>query len=118
MDRLRELLEREGGVLLAVVFGSFVELESFRDIDVAVYSESESLDHMARLSAELELKLGVPVDLVPLRELEPRFRWKVLTKGVIVVEKRPGLYEALLSMTLDELRLLEIARADLSDKPP
>lgn len=117
LSRLRESLRREEGVLLAVAFGSFVELESFRDVDVAVYSEDESLDYIAKLSAELELELGVPVDVVPLRELEPKFRWRVLTRGLVVVEKRAGLYEALLNMTIDEFRLMEAARRCTCDTP-
>jgi len=108
LSKLQELLEREEGVLLAIVFGSFVDLESYRDIDVAICSVDENLDYMAKLGARLELELGIPVDVVPLRELDPWFRWKVLTKGIVVVEKRPGLYEALLNMTIDELKLLEI----------
>lgn len=38
-EAVREVLE-EGGVELAIIFGSFVELESFRDVDVAVYAGS------------------------------------------------------------------------------
>ncbi len=109
LSKLQELLEREEKVLLAVIFGSFVDLESYRDIDIAVYSKDESLDFLAKLGAKLELELKIPVDVVPLRELEPRFRRRVLIKGIVVVEKQPGLYEALLSLTLDELKLLEIA---------
>jgi len=109
LSKLQELLEREEKVLLAVIFGSFVDLESYREIDTAVYSKDESLEFLAKLGAKLELELKIPVDVVPLRELEPRFRQRVLIKGIVVMEKQPGLYEALLSLTLDELKLLEIA---------
>jgi len=65
---------------LAIVFGNFVDLESFRDIDLAVYSRGKSLDYLAKLGAELELELKIPVDIVPLRELEPRFSGRYLGK--------------------------------------
>ncbi len=105
---LREALEADEKVLLAVAFGSFVELESYRDIDVAVYATDTSLAYIARLGAELEARAGVPVDVVPLAELEPRFRWRVLARGLVLVEKVPGLYEALLSLTQDEMLMSEL----------
>ena len=82
LDKLRRLLEGEEEVLLEIVFGSFVDLESFRDIDLAIYSRNESLNYLARLGARLELELEIPIDIVPLKELEPRFRWKILRKGI------------------------------------
>jgi len=115
---IRRFLEGEEEVLLAVVFGSFVELESFRDIDVAVYSLDSSLDYIARLGAELEFKLGIPVDVVPLTELDPHFKLSILTRGRLVLEKTPGLYEALLSQAFDELQLEELERAYSSKTSP
>ena len=108
LGEIRDALEREDKVLLTVVFGSFTELESFRDIDVAVYSLDASLDYLAKLNAELELRLGIPLDLVPLTELDPRFKLHVLTKGEVVLEKTPGLYEALLSQAHDEALGIEL----------
>lgn len=109
LNKIRELLKTEEKVSLAIVFGSFVELESYRDIDIAVYVRDDGFDYLAKLSAKLELTLGIPVDVVPLLELDPLFRWKVLRKGTVIVERQPGLYEALLSMTQDELKLIELA---------
>ncbi len=108
LEIIREVLEQEDKVLLAIVFGSFVELESFRDIDVAVYSLDSSLDYIASLSAKLELKLGIPVDVVPLTEIDTYFRYYVLIRGKIILEKVPGLYEALLRQTEDELLMIEL----------
>ncbi|MEM0484768.1 MAG: nucleotidyltransferase domain-containing protein [Pyrobaculum sp.] len=105
LEKLRGLLAARG-VRLAVVFGSFVDLDSFRDIDVAIYIDGrEELDALLKLGADLEEELGIPVDVAPLRELHPKFRLKVLTRGVVIVEE-PGLYEALLLQALDELELL------------
>lgn len=112
MARIRDLLVREPHVLLAVIFGSFVELESYRDIDIAIYSLKRDLDYYLGLGARLELELGIPIDIVPIDEVPPRFRFEILRRGVVVVEKIPGLYEALLSQAVDELELMELlARA-------
>ncbi len=107
LKRVRKFLSGQEDVLLAVVFGSFNELDSFRDLDVAVYLSKPSLNRVLQLADELEEEVGVPVDVVPLTELPPRFRHYVLVKGRVILEKRPGLYEALLSQTADELNLVE-----------
>jgi len=105
--KVREVLEDEG-VLLAILFGSFVELDSFRDIDLAVYTRDyEDLSFIFRLANRLEEELGYPVDVVPLNIIPPRFRHYILTKGVIIVEEKPGLYEALLAQTMDEIEELK-----------
>ena len=101
--KIKKILEEEN-VLLAILFGSFVELNSFRDIDVAVYvRDSDDLDFIFKLASRLEEELGYPVDVVPLNIIPPKFRHYILTKGVIIVEKKPGLYEALLIQTMDEI---------------
>jgi len=105
--KIRKVLEDEG-VLLAVLFGSFVELDSFRDIDIAVYiRDGEDLSLIFRLANKLEEELGYPVDVVPLNTIPPRFRHYILTKGVVIVEKKPGLYESLLIQTMDEIEELK-----------
>lgn len=105
--KIRRVLEDEG-VPLAILFGSFIELSSFRDIDVAVYARDEDdLGFIFKLANRLEEELGYPVDVVPLNAIPPKFRRYVLSKGVIVVEREPGLYESLLAQTIDEVEVLE-----------
>jgi predicted nucleotidyltransferase len=113
LKKLRLILNSEEEVLLAIVFGSFVELNSYRDVDVAIYAKSKDLEYIAKLSAKLELGLGIPVDVVPLDEISSKFRYNVLVNGIIVVEKISGIYEALLNQTLDELIDLERAFQNL-----
>ena len=105
----------EEGVELAIIFGSFVELESFRDVDLAVYAGSSDLDLDAviKLSVKLEERLRIPVDVVPLDEVSPSFRHYILTKGEVLLEKRPELYEAQLMRTLDELIVLKSEESSL-----
>jgi len=102
VEKLREALLAES-IRLAILFGSFIEMESFRDIDIAVYLEDpQDLDRVLEIGVRLEEKLGIPIDIAPLQSLPPRFRLKVLTKGLPIIEE-PGLYEAMLIQTLDEL---------------
>jgi len=102
LSRIREILEKHG-VELAILFGSFLSKDAFRDINIAVYSEKLNLDELLKLGAELEL--GMPVDPVPLDQLPPKLRLEVLRRGMILVEK-PGVYEHLYMMSQDELILM------------
>ena len=108
IEAVRRVLGRDDRILLAVIFGSFVELESFRDIDIAVYAVGMELREIFELSARLEEEVKVPVDLL-LQELSPSFRHYILVNGLVVVERVAGLYEALISQALDELTLMELA---------
>ncbi|HDD26770.1 MAG TPA: hypothetical protein ENF75_06790 [Acidilobales archaeon] len=56
----------------------------------------------------LEEMIKIPIDVVPIDEVSARFRRYILTKGKVILEKYPGMYEALLIMTLDELRREEL----------
>jgi predicted nucleotidyltransferase len=57
---------------------------------------------LLKLGVDLELELGLPVDVAPLDQLPPRFRLNVLLRGIVLLEK-PGLYERLYMQTQDEL---------------
>lgn len=103
---IREVLSKEEQVLLAIIFGSFVELSSFRDMDIAVYSLNTTLNYLTELAVKIEEKLKIPVDVVPINNLPSKFKHYVLIKGLVILEKNPGLYEALLSQVTDELTLM------------
>jgi len=115
LGRLRGLLEEEDPILLAIIFGSFVDMDCYRDVDIAVYTVGKDLKYLAELEARLEPEVGVPVDVVPIDEISTRFRYDVLTKAIVTVEKASGLYETLLNQTIDELIDLELAEGR---KPP
>jgi predicted nucleotidyltransferase len=93
---------------LAIVFGSFIERGVFRDIDIAIYSYAMDIDKLLKINSELELELGIPVDIVPLEQLNPAFRLKTLGRGLVIVEK-PGIYEYIFMLTCDELEVMRIA---------
>jgi len=107
LKKIKEFLSRYD-IDLAIVFGSFVEGDVFRDIDIAIYSYAMDLDKFLKINSELELELGIPVDIVPLDQLNPIFRLKILRKGLVVVEK-PGVFEYFFMLTCDELEVMRIA---------
>ncbi len=110
VNEIKNVLSRYDKILLAIIFGSFIELSSFRDIDIAICTldDDYDLNYLTKLCSEIEDKINIPVDIVPLNELDPKFKLKILTKGLIIVEKFSGIYESLLSQTFDEIKRLEI----------
>ena len=107
LKKIKEFLLRRG-IDLAIVFGSFIEGDVFRDIDIAIYSYAMDIDKLLKINSELELELGIPVDIVPLEQLNPVFRLKILRKGLVIVEK-PGIFEYFFMLTCDELEVMRIA---------
>ncbi len=119
---LRDALLERDEVVLALVFGGIlVEDKPIRDIDVAVYtgyrvSPSEWPDYVEELRGLLEKrlkeKLGLvkAVDVVLLEYAPPRLRAKILSKGVVIVDRSPGIRGILLLHALDELRALSRSR--------
>jgi predicted nucleotidyltransferase len=107
LEKIRSILSRYG-IELAIVFGSFVWEEVFRDIDIAIYSHDLNLDKVLVIGAEIEYELGIPVDVAPLHELNPVLRLKILRKGLVVIEK-PGMYEYMFMRTCDELETMRLA---------
>src|SRR4030042_990975 len=80
--KLTALLEKENQVQQAWVFGSFTRRDSVRDIDVAIRTEPElTFKEYLDLNAQIELELGVPVDLVEITKAPPPLKENILKKG-------------------------------------
>ena len=81
-------LLREGGVIEASVFGSFIrgEAQSDSDLDLLVkYEESVSLFDVSGLKCEIEELLGIKVDLVSKDYLKPRIKKRILQESVRIL---------------------------------
>jgi predicted nucleotidyltransferase len=80
--RLKVFLAKEEQVKQAWLFGSFARRDSVRDIDVAIHAEPElSFKEFLNLNAEIELELGVPVDLVEIVKVPESLKDNILKKG-------------------------------------
>jgi len=116
LDRLSEALGRNGRIELAYVFGSFTRRSSVRDIDVAIYAVPPlSLREQVGLMAELELDLGMSVDIVQIQKVDPAFRLSILRKGLPLVVRSTDLRNGLISQAFTELRDHEMAMNRLSE---
>jgi hypothetical protein len=89
LERLRERFEGVSGVVFAYVYGSFVERDSFRDLDVAVWIRSvgDAFYYTVDFSAKLEVEMGVPIDVQVLNEAPLPFKHYVFTRGRLLFSK-------------------------------
>jgi predicted nucleotidyltransferase len=81
-------LLREGGVIEASIFGSFIRGEDKpeSDLDLLVrYKENVSLFDVSGLKCELEKLLGIKVDLVSKDYLKPRIKKRILQESVHIL---------------------------------
>jgi predicted nucleotidyltransferase len=81
-------LLRDGGVIEASVFGSFMrgEVQPDSDLDLLVrYKENVSLFDVSNLKCDLEKFLGIKVDLVSKDYLKPRIKEHILQESVRIL---------------------------------
>lgn len=90
-ERLRGLLEASPEVVTAYLFGSALTSRSPRDLDVAVVFSDETGDLAASLAlqAHLESSLDRPVDLHELDRLPLDLRFRIVQRGLVLVDRDP-----------------------------
>lgn len=108
-------LKRENRVLLAIVFGGFMETVFTRDVDVALYLRDpgdvvEDYGYAEDLGKRLSQEIGLPVDIVILNHAPDSIFNKALIYGKPIVVKDWRLY--------DGLRLLAIEQKTLFHRIP
>ena len=108
--KVRELVDREG-VLLALLYGSFVEGDSFRDVDVAVYLAPTANDLLTPLLIEEDIRasVGLPADVRVVNNAPPSVLKHILSRSIVLVERVPLLREKLLARAIDGLQRLRPA---------
>jgi predicted nucleotidyltransferase len=89
LESLRKELEGVDGIVFAYVHGGFVEMDVFRDVDVAVWIKNpeDALDYEVDFSAKLEADLKTPIDLHALNQAPLSFRHHALTRGKLLFSK-------------------------------
>jgi predicted nucleotidyltransferase len=111
LQKLETVFQAEDKIKLAYVFGSFIRRNSFRDIDIAVYSTpSLTFNELLDLGAKIELELGFQVDLVQLQDLNPELRLKILAEGKPVIIKSSELHNKLISQAVSEIQDHKISK--------
>jgi len=114
IEVVKQLLEGEKCVAVAVVHGGFLSSDVFRDIDVAVYlgecvDPDRRLLYVEALRERLEKATGIGVDIQVLNEAPPTFVYRVLKEGRVIVERVSGLSTLLRIHALEDARRLRKA---------
>ena len=96
LSQLKVALEGHWEVLLAAAFGSFVERDLARDVDVAVYLPGgvdilNAAAYAEELSAELSRRVGLPVDVAVLNFAGEGLLMRAILKGRLLVVRDPRL---------------------------
>lgn len=109
-ERLRVLLSGVPEVRIAVLFGSATRRKFVRDVDVCIYSSSGlELKDLIKIANLLEGSLGIPVDVVPLREAPPKLRLKALLEGIKLVVRDSKLYALMVTQALSEAMDIDLS---------
>jgi uncharacterized protein len=77
------------GVVFAYLYGSFANSDTFRDIDIAIFTEKtvEEMVIESELSYELTEKTGYPVDVKVINKAPIAFQMSVLRDGKLILSK-------------------------------
>lgn len=89
---LKESLAKEKRIKLAIIFGSLTRRKQIRDIDLCIYTvPTLDFNELLNLNAQIELDLGIPVDLVELTNLPLTLKTNILNNGTLIKGKRQQL---------------------------
>jgi hypothetical protein len=106
IDRIKKKLklglEKQSQIVFAYLHGSILSTDTPRDIDLAIYLYADDFDQLSRegeialsfsipLEMDLEKLLGQKVDLQVLNRAPLSFRYRVITDGVLIVDKDSNL---------------------------
>lgn len=119
---IRDTLVSREEVVLALVFGGIlVDGKPVRDIDVAIYtgyrvSPDDWPAYVGEIRDMLEKRLNrllglvKAVDVVLLEYVQPRLRVAILRKGLVILDRAPGIRGVLLLHALDEMKALDMLK--------
>ena len=91
--KLKTPLDKEEQGQEAWVFGSFTRHDSVRDINVAISTEQElPFREYLNLNAQIELELGIPVDLVEITKAPKSLKETILKNGTKIKQTKNQQY--------------------------
>lgn len=89
LEKLKEKLSAKDFVVFAYLHGSFAEGGRFRDIDIAVYTESPEgeIQDESELAAALSEKIHYPVEIKIINKAPVSFQMAVLRNGLVLITR-------------------------------
>lgn len=102
LEKIKMVLEKDDEVVFAIVHGSFIERDSFRDIDIAVWikNSEKAIQYTVSLPNKIEAETKFPIDIQVLNEAPLPFKHHVLTEGKTLFSKDEKLRTELANETI------------------
>ncbi|HON82585.1 MAG TPA: nucleotidyltransferase domain-containing protein [Caldisericia bacterium] len=73
IDKIKSILLIDDNIEFSYIFGSFIQDNFFRDIDIGIYlkniNENEVFDYEFKISNEISLKCKIDIELIDVRVL-------------------------------------------------
>lgn len=107
MRQLTELLRGKSEILFALIHGSFLEDQQFRDVDIALFIDPGLIGSAAFREYESDMAIrlsdcaNLPIDVRLLNDAPVAFRYHAL-KGKVLVVREPELFDDFRARTWDE----------------
>lgn len=126
IEEIRQILFEKEVIVFAFIFGSFLDSQSFRDIDIGVYvdniTESQVFDFELRLAEEVSDKCRMPFDIFEVKVLNfapSSFLNSVFSRGKLLFSKNHQLLTDMIENTsLEAIANEYIAHQSLKELMP
>ena len=98
IEKIKDFLKEKKEIQFVYLFGSFISLKNYRDIDIGVYVEENEeknldiLNYELDLSVQLEKLIKFPCDVKVINNLPISLQYSI-TKGKLLFVKDEVLYE-------------------------
>lgn len=115
---LKDYFKDKDGVLIAFIFGSFINnrLTDESDVDIAVlFSKAPIFSEISDIMNDLSSIIGKEIDIVVLNESSPIVRMQILRNGILLKKKSDALYSDFFVKTVKEYDDLKRIRKEAED---
>ncbi|MEM3385739.1 MAG: nucleotidyltransferase domain-containing protein [Nitrososphaeria archaeon] len=102
LEKIKNLLIKDDEIIFAIVHGSFIERNSFRDIDIALWIRDpvKAFQYTINLPCKLEPETNFPIDIQVLNDAPLPFKYHVLIEGKVLFSKDEDLRTRLVDETI------------------
>lgn len=119
LKKLKERFEGDNEIMFAYVHGSFLEKNSFRDIDIAIWLKNpkKAFHYTVNFSTILQIQMKLPIDLQVLNEAPLPYKYNIFTKGKLLFSKNENLRTKIIDETIRKYIDLKYITTNTLAKP-
>ena len=111
INRIRDLLYGFEEIVFAVIYGSFLDKQSFRDIDILVHTlQPLPLKRYLEIASIIEEEIGYPIDLIPTHYTIPQVIVNAIRNGILLFDKTGHQVDLVYKRALEEVNSIMLKR--------